>query len=72
MFPMIAGMMGLKPDKTAFYAAMGATLLSFVVARQWIFSDQGHFVALVSTLTNGLVFFGVHFYRHKGWAVVRS
>ncbi len=72
MFPLIAGMMGLKPDKTAFYAAMGATLLSFVVTRQWIFSDQGHFVALVSALTNGLVFFGVHFYRHKGWAVVRS
>ena len=72
MLPLIAGMMGLRPDKTAFYTALGATLLAFIVTRHWIFSNQGHFVALASTLTNGVVFFGVHIYRHRGLAISQS
>ena len=72
MFPLMAGMMGLKPDQYAFYTALGVTLLALLIMRQWIFVDQEHFVALFSTLANGVVFFGVHIYRNQGLAIVSS
>lgn len=72
MFPLITGMMGLKPDKYAFYIAGGATLLTIVVTRQWVFFEQEHFVALSSTLVNGVTFLGVHIYRHQGLAIAPS
>ena len=72
MFPLFSGMMGLKVAKREFYTAFGATLLTFVLARHWISSDQGHYVALVSTLSNGITFFGMHVYRHGGLATVKS
>lgn len=72
MFPLLAGMMGLKPDKYAFYTASGVTLLALIIMRQWISADQEHFVALFSTLFNGFVFFGVHIYRNQGLAIVSS
>ena len=72
MFPLFSGMMGLKVAKREFYTAFVATLLSFVLAHHWISSDQGHYVALVSTLSNGITFFGMHVYRHGGLATVKS
>jgi Na+/proline symporter len=72
MIPLFSGMMGLKADQKDFYAALGVTLLTFVLTRFWWFPDQEHFVALASTVANGITFFSVHVYRHRGFTIVQS
>ncbi len=71
MFPLFAGMMGLKVTQRDFYTAFGATLLVFLVAKFGIFKEEDHFVALSSALANGITFFGVHVYRHGGLAIIQ-
>ncbi len=72
MFPLFSGMMGLKADQRDFYAAFLATLLTFVLTKFFIFTDEGHFVALASALASGVTFFGMHVYRHRGFAIIKA
>ena len=72
MFPIIAGMMGLKPDKKVFYGATGVTLVAYLIAKLKLPVEQEHFVALVSVLANGVSFFGFYRLRHKGFVTVQE
>jgi Na+/proline symporter len=72
MVPIIAGMMGLKPDSKVFYGATVVTLVAYLIAKLKLPAEQGHFVALVSVLANGVSFFGFHGLRHKGFVTVQS
>jgi Na+/proline symporter len=72
MIPLFSSMMGLKANQKDFYPALGVTLLTFVLAKFWWFVDKEHFVALASTVANGIAFFGAHIYRHRGFAIVKS
>jgi Na+/proline symporter len=72
LVPITAGMMGLKPDRTAFYVATGVTLVTVWLTRTWGFPEKAHFVALTGFMTNGISFLGVHRWRNKGFAVVPS
>ena len=71
MLPIIAGMMGLKPDKRAFYVSVGVTFLALVVAKRYLSEEEAHWVALTGVVANGLSFLGVHWFRHKGFAIMK-
>ena len=70
MFPIIAGMMGLKPEKLAFYIAMVGTITTFIVCKYYFFPDKSHLVTLTSILVNGTIFFGIHVFQNKGFAII--
>ncbi|XWN35112.1 MAG: HD domain-containing protein [Roseivirga sp.] len=70
MFPIIAGIMGLKPDKRSFYAAAVAAAVVLIAAKGLLPANLGHLAAPIGILTNGLVFFGAHLIQNQGWAVV--
>jgi Na+/proline symporter len=70
-FPLFAGILGLKPDKYAFYIAAIVTLVTILVAKLIIIEERLHVVTLVSICTNGLTFFLVHVIRNKGFDIVK-
>jgi Na+/proline symporter len=69
MFPLFAGMMGLKADKQDFYTALVATILAFGIAKLTLPEAYGHFTILISMATNGIFFFGSHVVRNKKFII---
>jgi len=69
-FPLWGGIMGLKPDRVAFYVAAGVTTVALLLARWLLPESQGYFSALIGVLVNGIVFLGIHVVRNKGLVVV--
>ena len=70
MFPLMAGIMGLKTDKRSFYVAMCITLLGWGSCKLWLSEAYAHFSLLISILANGFTFFGMHILQNKGLAIV--
>jgi Na+/proline symporter len=70
MCPIIAGMMGVKPDKHAFYGALGVTLVAISVSKSLFATGADHWVAFTGALANGVTFFAIHWFRNKGLALV--
>ena len=70
MFPLLSGIMGLKTDTRSFYGAMIATLITFVICKFFIFPEQSHHTILFSIITNGIIFFGIHVFQNKGFAII--
>ena len=70
MFPLLSGVVGLKTDKTSFYTALWSTLVAFGLAKWLLPSTLSHFTILISTVVNGLAFFGTHIVQNKGLAIV--
>ena len=68
-FPLISGIMGLKTNKESFYTGSVATLLAFVLAKLFIPKNHEHFSVLITMGTNGIVFFGMHFYINKALVI---
>ncbi len=70
LFPLFAGILGLKGDKVAFYVA-GGIAVATLLAGKFLLPDDNTFFALpISIITNGIVFFSVHAIRNKGFIVV--
>eukprot|EP01132_Coremiostelium_polycephalum_P000300 gene300-389_t len=69
MFPLLAGLMGLKTSKKDFYIALAVTLSTFIVAKLWFPVSKRHVVLLISMMANGLSFFGAHLMRHGGFVM---
>ncbi|XWN35578.1 MAG: HD domain-containing protein [Roseivirga sp.] len=68
--PLLSGILGLKPTKSAFYVALGATLLVFFVSHMLLPAENSHLNVLISTLTNGIVFLSTHVIANSGFLVV--
>ena len=69
MFPLIAGIMGLKVDKQTFYIAAVTALVSFAVTSWLLPAAYGHLAVPISILVNGITFFCIHVIKNKGFAV---
>ncbi|MEM9416809.1 MAG: HD domain-containing protein [Bacteroidota bacterium] len=72
LFPLMAGIMGLKPDKSAFYNALLATLFAFVLSTLLLPVQHSHLAVVISLLVNGLVFFSAHALRYKGFVILQN
>ena len=70
IFPFFTGILGLKPDRRAFYVSAAVTLSTFIIGKQWIPEAHSHFLPLICVVASGLTFFTVHFVRNRGFAVV--
>ncbi|MEL7063685.1 MAG: sodium:solute symporter family protein, partial [Bacteroidota bacterium] len=62
-FPFWCGIMGLKPDQRAFYTAAGVTTTVLILAKFLAPESQSHWVPIISVITNGIVFLGMHAVR---------
>ncbi len=71
LFPLVAGIMGLKTDPQSFYVPMLVTLLSFIVAMLVLPVSQRHLAVLISILANGTSFFATHLIKNRGFAVLQ-
>ncbi|MEL6539710.1 MAG: HD domain-containing protein, partial [Bacteroidota bacterium] len=69
-FPLFAGVLGLKPDKYAFYVASGITIAVLLLSGVILPSDQDYLSPLISVIVNGIVFLGIHIVHNKGLAIV--
>ena len=70
MFPLLIGIMGLKPEKKAFYTAMVVTLVTWATCKLFLPEAYDYLATLISILANGIAFFGTHFYINKGFKTV--
>jgi solute:Na+ symporter, SSS family len=70
LFPVLAGIMGLKVDKRDFYIAFLGTVIAFVATKLYLPASCDHFAILIHIAVNAMVFFGMHLVRHKGFVVV--
>jgi Na+/proline symporter len=71
VFPFFAGILGLKPDRRAFYLSAAVTLSTFFVGKIWLPEALSHFLPIICVLASGVTFFTVHFVRNSGFSVVR-
>ena len=71
VLPFFAGILGLKPDRRAFYVSAVVTLLTFCAGKLWLPEAHSHFLVLICLLASGLTFFTVHWVRHRGFVVVK-
>jgi Na+/proline symporter len=71
VFPFFAGVLGLKPERRAFYASAVVTLSTFTLGKLWLPEEVSHFLPIVCVVASGIVFFGVHFVIHNGFVVVK-
>ncbi|MHB9147060.1 MAG: sodium:solute symporter family protein [Candidatus Amoebophilus sp.] len=72
MFPLIAGIMGLKVDKQTFYTASLTTLGVFVFISWLLPIAYGHLAVPISILSNGITFFSMHVIKNKGFAIAKQ
>ncbi|MBX9889935.1 MAG: HD domain-containing protein [Amoebophilaceae bacterium] len=70
MFPLLSGMMGLKPEKKAFYTAAVVTVGTWVACRLLLPEAYDYLTTLLCIVVNGISFFGTHFYINKGFKKV--
>ena len=71
MFPLLTGIMGLKPEKSAFYMAMCATILVWIGCKCFLPETYDYLSLLITIVTNGVTFLGTHLYIHKGFKTVK-
>ena len=70
LFPVLAGIMGLKVDKRDFYIAFIGTLAAFIATKLYLPAYYDHFAILIHVAAYAMIFFGMHLVRHKGFVVV--
>ncbi|MEL6358390.1 MAG: HD domain-containing protein, partial [Bacteroidota bacterium] len=70
-FPLWCGIMGLKPDKQAFYTAAGVTSVVLLSAKAMLPASHGYLTPFISVIVNGMVFLGMHIVRNKGLVIVK-
>ncbi|MHB9147586.1 MAG: sodium:solute symporter family protein [Candidatus Amoebophilus sp.] len=70
MFPVLSCIMGLKPDKQAFYAALVTTIITFSLCEYLLPANQDHYTVLITIAANGITFFGLHLIKNRGFVIV--
>jgi SSS family solute:Na+ symporter len=69
-FPLFAGILGLKPDRYAFYIASIATLAIFAIAKLLLPEKYAYIATLISVVSNGIIFLGIHVIKNKGFSTI--
>lgn len=59
IFPLVAGILGIKADKGAFFIALWLTLGTFAMAIAYLPSEEKHLAVLVSIIAKGISFLGI-------------
>ena len=72
MFPLLSGVMGLKPSRRAFYIAAVMTVLAWIAADEWLPKQYDHLLLPISIIVNGITFFGTHCILNKGFKVLKT
>ena len=57
VFPLWGGVIGLKPDKKAFYIAAAVTTATLLIVNLFFLELRGPFSTMIGIITNGIVFF---------------
>ena len=70
LIPFLSGLMGLKPEKKAFYRAAVVTIVAWVACKLLLPEDYDYLTTLLCIIVNGIAFFGTHFYINKGFKTV--
>ena len=70
-FPLFAGVLGLKPDQLAFYAATGVTIVVLLLVEALLPAPQAHLAPFISVIVNGMVFLGMHIVRNRGLVIIK-
>ena len=70
VFPLWSGVLGLKPDKRAFYLAAGVTTVVLLLCKFLLPVAQSHFAVFIGLAANGIVFFCTHAIRNHGFQVI--
>jgi len=70
MFPLLAGIWGLKPNKATFYISSCVTLIGFLCASWLLPKAHSHLAVPFSIIINGLTFLCIHFLKNKGIAII--
>ena len=70
MFPFVSGVIGLKPEKKAFFIALVCTFIAFIIATLLLPDIYSPLAILISTIINGITFFGTHLWIYKGFKMV--
>jgi Na+/proline symporter len=69
-FPLFGGILGLKTDKYDFYTAAWITVVVLLFTKYALFPEsQEHLAVLISVITNGIIFLGMHVWRNKGFVL---
>jgi len=71
MFPLIAGIMGLKPDTKVFFWATSFTIVAFVLSNFFLTADYAHLGIIISIITNMISFLICHYIQNQGFAIVK-
>ncbi|XWN35228.1 MAG: HD domain-containing protein [Roseivirga sp.] len=71
VFPFYTGIIGLKPDKHAFYISASVTLATFLFGKLLLVGTYSHFLPIICVIVSGLTFFGTHLMYNKGFLIVR-
>jgi Na+/proline symporter len=69
-FPLWCGIMGLKPDRHAFYTAAGITSVVLIVSKWLLPATHTYLAPFISVVVNGIVFLGLHAIRNQGFVIV--
>ncbi len=69
-FPLWCGIIGLKPDQRAFYAAAGVTSGALILSKLLLPKTHSYLSALISVIVNGIVFLSIHAIRNQGFVMV--
>ena len=67
--PLFACVCCLKPDLKSFYTASGVTIVVLLLAEKFLSEAQNHWVPIVSVITNGICFLGMHAVLNRGFVV---
>ncbi|MHB9147058.1 MAG: sodium:solute symporter family protein [Candidatus Amoebophilus sp.] len=70
LFPLLAGIIGLKPDKKPFYVSMVITVFTFIITTFYLPKSQAHLGVPISIVVNAISFFIVHLIQNRGVAMV--
>ena len=70
VFPLWGGVMGLKPDKNAFYIAAAVTTVVLLTINLFYLELQGPLATMIGMIANGMIFLGIHVLRNKGFVFI--
>ncbi|TSJ81383.1 hypothetical protein FPG78_05380 [Cardinium endosymbiont of Dermatophagoides farinae] len=67
LVPFISAIIGIKANKKAFIASQLIAVITFILSNL-LFPAMYNILSIpIITLTSGLIFFFVHYWRYKGW-----
>jgi Na+/proline symporter len=67
--PIIVGILGLRVDKTSFYAAFFVALIAFIIAKLMLPVGYEYLTTPISATANLFTFLGVHVMQNRGFAI---